>query len=187
MKQLRPATHGDVPALMELIEDSIRRISISHYSPQQAEAALSVAFFGVDTELLDDQSYFLIEQDGKPVACGGWSRRKTLFGGDGASVRESGYLDPATDPAKIRAFFVHPDYKRQGLGKQMLQHCEAQAAAYGFTSFEMLATLSGVAFYEAYGYTAGAEQWYDLPDGLRISGMRMRKSLIHHEIIRSTA
>ncbi len=173
---LRVATHADIPALKGLIDDSIRRVSTSHYTPQQADAALACAFFGVDTELLDDQSYFVIEAAGRIVACGGWSRRKTLFGGDGASVREEGYLDPAIHPAKIRAFYVHPDYARRGLGARLLQHCEQQAIAHGFRSFEMMATLSGEAFYHAHGYASQGQECYDLPNDLRINGVWMRKS-----------
>lgn len=175
--QLRAATHADVPVLRALIDDSIRHLSISHYTDEQADAALSVAFFGVDTELLEDQSYFLIEDQGRIAACGGWSRRKKLFGGDGTAGNESGYLDPSRDPAKIRAFFVHPDYARQGLGARLLTHCEAQAQAYGFRAFEMMATLSGEAFYVAHGYQRGDEQEYELPQNLRITGVWMRKTV----------
>src|SRR5690606_18324003 len=119
---------------------------------QEIEGAIQYVF-SVDTELVDDQTYFVVEKEGEIVGCGGWSKRKTLFGGDQFEGRDnSGCLDPAKDAAKIRAFFIHPKFARQGLGRRLLQHCEQEALLNEFTQLEMMATLPGVKLYAAFGY-----------------------------------
>jgi len=160
--QIRKATAADVPRLREVIEASVRGLQAGDYSPAQIEGALK-SVYGVDTQLIADGTYLVAEvsesqkqESQKPeiVACGGWSKRKTLYGGDQYAAREDSLLDPARDAAKIRAFFVHPDWARRGIGGLILETCEEAAKAAGFTRLEMGATLSGVAFYKAKGYTA---------------------------------
>src|SRR5580698_5267667 len=138
--QLRKATHDDRPALQVLIARSARELGAGDYRPEQIEGALLGAF-GVDTQLIDDGTYFVVESEGVLVGCGGWSRRRTLFGGDAHSERNAQELDPNVDAAKIRAFFVDPDHARRGIGKTLLEHCETEARAQGFTRFELMGTL----------------------------------------------
>ena len=174
--QIRPATLADVPVLEALIADSARALSADDYSPEQTEAAIAYVF-GVDSELLSDQSYFVVEQNSTALACGGWSRRKTLFGGDNYAARESGYLEPATDAAKIRAFFVHPQAARRGIGKALLLHCEQQARAHGFYRIEMMATLPGVKLYAAFGYLELSREEFVQPNGVVLPFVKMGKAL----------
>ena len=154
---LRKAVASDAPRLREVIEASVRGLQANDYSPAQIEGALQ-SVYGVDTQLIADGTYFAVEapdaQAGHPliVACGGWSKRKTLYGGDQYAGREDSLLDPKRDAAKIRAFFVHPDWARQGIGSLILEACEKAAVEAGFTRLEMGATLSGVGFYRAKGY-----------------------------------
>lgn len=174
---LRTATHADIPALQEVIAASTRKLS-AEYTAEQNEAALDY-IYGVDTELLQDRSYFVVECNNAISACGGWSRRKTLFGGDKFAAREAGYLNPATDAAKIRAFFVHPDHARRGLGKMLLAHCEAQARAHGFMAAEMMATLPGIKLYAAMGYRE-IEPFtftFTAPNGVSVPFVKMHKLL----------
>lgn len=172
--RLRPATFDDLPALEKLISVSARELSAVDYSDAQIEGALSGAF-GVDTQLLRDGSYFVVEHDGAIIGCGGWSRRRTLFGGDARADRDPAELDPRTDAAKIRAFFVHPDFARRGLGSAILDRCEREARARGFTRFELMATLPGQRLYSARGYAAGERIDYPLPDGSTIPFVPMSK------------
>ena len=160
--QVRKATAADVPRLREVIEASVRGLQAEDYSPAQIEGALK-SVYGVDTQLIADGTYLVAEvsesqeqESQKPeiIACGGWSKRKTLYGGDQYAAREDSLLDPARDAAKIRAFFVHPDWARRGIGGLILEACETAAREAGFTRLEMGATLSGVAFYRSKGYTA---------------------------------
>jgi GNAT superfamily N-acetyltransferase len=160
--QIRQATAADVPRLREVIEASVRGLQAADYSPAQIEGALK-SVYGVDTQLIADGTYLVAEvsesqeqESQKPeiVACGGWSKRKTLYGGDQYAAREDSLLDPARDAARIRAFFVHPDWARRGIGGLILEACETAAREAGFTRLEMGATLSGVAFYRSKGYTA---------------------------------
>jgi GNAT superfamily N-acetyltransferase len=155
---IRKATAADVPRLREVIEASVRSLQAADYSPAQIECALQ-SVYGVDSQLIADGTYLVAEvsrpqNESEIVACGGWSRRKTLYGGDQYAAREDSLLDPARDAAKIRAFFVHPGWARRGIGSMILEACENAALAAGFTHFEMGATLSGVAFYRAKGYAA---------------------------------
>lgn len=174
--RIRPARLEEIPALGGLIAASVRGLQGSHYSPAQMEAALA-SVYGVDTQLVKDGTYFAVELGERLAACGGWSRRKTLYGGDQAALREDSLLDPATDAARIRAFFVHPDFARRGIGARMLEACESAARAQGFFRFELAGTLPGVAFYEAHGYRGDTIVEIPLGEGLSLPILPMRKEL----------
>jgi GNAT superfamily N-acetyltransferase len=174
--RLRHAVHADIPALQELIALSARELSRGDYTVAQVEGALRGAF-GVDTQLIDDRTYFLVESEGKLAGCGGWSRRRTLFGGDARAGRDGTELDPAHDAAKIRAFFIHPDFARRGIGTLLLERCELDATTAGFRRFEMMATLPGVRLYAARGYVPGAEVDWPLGEALTIRFVPMSKSV----------
>ena len=151
--QTRLATIEDIPALRQLIDDSVRGLSVTYYSPQQIESALRDVF-GVDTQLILDETYFIAEDAGQMVGAGGWSKRTTLFGGDGAkSDRPDSLLDPEKEPARIRAFYIHPEWSRRGIGSMILDACEQAARDSGFASVELASTLPGVPFYLSRGYT----------------------------------
>lgn len=173
--RLRVATLEDEPALRALIARSIRELGAADYSAEQIEAALQGAF-GVDTLLVRDGTYFVaVGGSGDLLACGGWSRRRTLFGSDARDGRDESLLDPGTDAAKIRAFFVDPAHARRGLGRAILERCEAEARSSGFTACELMATLPGVRLYEKFGYRAGGAIDYPLPGGLHIRFVPMSK------------
>jgi len=176
--RIRAARTADIQALEALIALSTRQLS-AEYTSAQIEATLDY-IYGVDTELLADESYFLIESqmDGQHViaACGGWSRRKTLFGGDRFAARESGYLDPMQDAAKIRAFFIHPQFARRGLGTQLLTHAESAIRQYGFRAAEMMATLPGIPLYRHHGYAPVEPFDYHAPNGVIVPFIRMAKT-----------
>ncbi|HEY4368228.1 MAG TPA: GNAT family N-acetyltransferase [Steroidobacteraceae bacterium] len=174
---LRPATLADRSALEALIARSARELAATDYTPEQIEGALRGAF-GVDTQLILDGTYFVAESDGKLIGCGGWSKRRTLFGGDSRAERDAGELDPHVDAAKIRAFFVDPDCARQGIGRALLDRCEAEAQAQGFTRFELMGTLPGVRLYRAYGYVPAEPIDYPLAPGLTIRFVPMHKVMI---------
>src|SRR4051812_1071548 len=149
--QLRPARKEDISALEELIPISVRRLQAAHYSDAQMEAALGPVF-GVDQQLIRDGTYFVVEDAGQIVGCGGWSKRKTLYGGDRDRAGEDAELNPQLDPARIRAFFVHPDWARRGIGRSILMRCEAAAIQAGFHHAELVATLTGEPLYARFGY-----------------------------------
>ena len=155
---------------------SAEQLSRGYYTPAQIES-LIIHVFGVDTQLLIDGTYYVIERDERLVACGGWSRRRTLFGGDQAKDTSDPVLDGATEAARIRAFFVHPGYARQGLGRKLLVHCEAAARAAGFHRAELMATLPGVPLYRALGYESLESVIHRLPDGLSVEFVRMGRVL----------
>jgi N-acetylglutamate synthase-like GNAT family acetyltransferase len=173
---LRKATLHDIPTLESLIARSARGLSAADYHPAQVEGALRSAF-GVDTQLLNDQTYFVAEEDGEIVGCGGWSYRSTLFGGDARGERDSSLLDPRSQAAKIRAFFVDPSQARRGIGSLLLERCEQEARARGFTQVELMATLPGVKLYAARGYIGADMIRYDVGPGESIEFIPMRKSL----------
>ena len=177
MPTLRKATAGDVPALNELIARSARALSREDYRPEQIEGALRGAF-GVDSQLLTDETYFVVEDAGRIVGCGGWSFRSTLFGGDARAGRDASMLDPETQPAKIRAFFVDPSHARRGIGSLLLSHCEQQAREHGYARVELMATLPGVKLYAARGYVGGAMVRYDVGSGEVIEFIPMQKPLL---------
>jgi len=166
----------DRDAIKKLIADSARHLSREHYSDKQIEAAI-VTVFGVDTDLIEDGTYFVAEDAGVMVGCGGWSKRKTLFGGDQYSSRDAGYLDPASEPAKIRAFFIHPDHARKGIARAILSRCEDEARAQGFRELELMATLPGIEFYKSCGFVAAGTFDLDLVDGVKLELVPMRKEL----------
>ncbi len=175
-RTIRTATPGDVPALERLIAASARGLGGDDYTAEQIDAALGTAW-GVDTELIRDATYFVVEVDGALVACGGWSRRRTLFGADAQPGRESALLDPRHDAARIRAFFVHPDHGRHGIGRALLEHCERAAMDEGFRAAALMATLPGLRLYAAFGYVAGTPVEHPLPGGLTITFVPMEKRL----------
>jgi GNAT superfamily N-acetyltransferase len=177
MPTLRKATFADIPALNALIARSARGLSTGDYRAQQIEGALRGAF-GVDTQLLTDETYFVVEDAGQIVGCGGWSFRSTLFGGDARAGRDSSVLDPNTQPAKIRAFFVDPGHARRGIGSLLLDHCESQARAYGYAEVELMATLPGARLYAARGYVASPLVHFDVGSGESIQFIPMRKVLL---------
>jgi GNAT superfamily N-acetyltransferase len=176
--RIRKAVAADVPRLREVIEASVRVLQATDYSPSQIEGALQ-SVYGVDSQLIADGTYFVAEDvsDARPVivACGGWSKRKTLYGGDQYAGREDSLLDPSKDAAKIRAFFVHPAWARRGIGSMILAACEDAAMDAGFTRLEMGATLSGVEFYKAKGYAEIENQAVPLADGEAFPIVKMAK------------
>jgi GNAT superfamily N-acetyltransferase len=176
---IRLATFADIPALSTLITASVRELQAEDYTPAQLDAALA-GVFGVDSQLIADGTYFIAETAGERitiVGCGGWSRRKTLFGGDRFASREDSLLDPASDPARIRAFFIHPRWARRGIGGLILDACEQAAVAEGFTRLEMGATLTGVPFYRIKGYEAIEDLSVPLPGGQSLPIVRMGKTI----------
>jgi GNAT superfamily N-acetyltransferase len=178
--QLRKAAPEDVPQLRELIAASVRGLQAQDYTPAQIEGALH-SVYGVDTQLIADGTYFavqLADPAATPpaiIACGGWSKRKTLYGGDQFAQREDTLLDPARDAAKIRAFFVHPHWTRRGIATLLLAACESAARAAGFTRLEMGSTLTGVPFYRAQGYAPQENQHVPLSNGELLPIVRMAK------------
>ncbi len=172
---IRLARLEDIPALDALIAASARGLQAQDYTPGQIEAALG-AVFGVDRQLIADGAYHLAEVQGRIVACGGWSRRRTLYGADAVEGRDDSLLDPRADSARIRAFFVAPEFARQGLGSRLVKVCESAAMAAGFTSFELSATLTGVGLYLKEGYVPQERSLAPLPDGGGIEVVRMTKA-----------
>jgi GNAT superfamily N-acetyltransferase len=172
---IRAAKPDDVPALDALIAASARILSRGFYDEAQSEAAIKHVF-GVDSVLVGDGSYFIAESDANLAGCGGWSKRATLFGGDRYAVRQSGLLNPVTQPAKIRAFFVHPSFARCGVGTALLKTSEVAAMVAGFSSAELMATLPGAPFYAAHGYVPTGEHELEL-DGVLVRFIPMEKSL----------
>lgn len=150
---LRLARLDDVPQLNLLIPLSARGLQAGYYTPSQIEAALGTVF-GVDTQLIRDGTYFIVEAEGVVVGCGGWSRRKTLFGSDQGKSADDSLLNPELDPARIRAFFVHPEFARRGIGRQIMEFSELAATTAGFTRIDIVATLAGEPLYLKFGYTA---------------------------------
>lgn len=173
---IRPAVASDIPALKELIPKSVRLLSANYYTAEQVESGLTY-IFGVDTQLIEDGTYYVVETEGEIVGCGGWSKRRTLYGGDQAKAEIDSLLDPETDAARIRAFFVHPDRKRQGIGSRIMQICEEAAREAGFAMLELVATLPGEPLYKAFGYEAVERFETVLPDGVALPLARMAKRI----------
>jgi N-acetylglutamate synthase-like GNAT family acetyltransferase len=192
--RIRKATTADIPALQRLMEASVRELQAEDYTPGQMEGALE-SVFGVDSRLIADGTYLVAEArivdalskaentaeeensgSGWVIAgCGGWSKRKTLYGGDHWTGREDTLLDPKCDAAKIRAFFIHPAWARRGVGSKILAACEAGARAAGFTSYEMGATLTGAKLFGAKGYVAVENIEIPLKNGLTLPVVHMAK------------
>ena len=173
---IRQATMDDREPIKQLIAESARLLSREHYNDAQIETAIATVF-GVDTDLIEDGTYFVAEISGLLVGCGGWSRRKTLFGGDQYSSRDAGYLDPETEFAKIRAFFIHPDHARKGVARAILARCEDEARAHGFRGLELMSTLPGVEFYKSCGFSERGTFDLDLTDGVKLELVPMQKPL----------
>jgi predicted N-acetyltransferase YhbS len=174
--ELRVATEEDIPALNALIPASVRGLSQGYYTPAQIESAL-IYVFGVDTQLIADGTYFVVEHDGQIVGAGGWSKRKTLYGGDQSKADDDPLLDPAYDAAHIRAYFVHPEWARQGIGGRIMRACEAAAQAAGFMRLDLGSTAQGEAFYRAMGYEVSERLEIAMPDGTTLPYAEMTKSL----------
>lgn len=192
--RLRLATEEDIPALHALIEASVRGLCTGSpttglcrwggeavdYTPAQIEGALGTVL-GLDTQLIQDRTYFIAEQPVEKsetrrlAGCGGWSKRKTLFGADSGPGREPELLDPSTDAAKVRAIFVHPDFARRGLGSLILATVEDAARADGFKRFEMGSTLTGVPLYRLKGYAETERITVPLKNGEALPVVKMVK------------
>ena len=172
---IRRATLGDIPLLEPLIVESARGLR-SGYTEAQVEAALGYAL-GVDQQLIRDGTYFVAEADSHVVGCGGWSKRKTLFGSDHVAGKDDARLDPAVDPARIRAFFVHPSWARRGIGSALLAACETAAQAEGFSRLELVSTLPGEPLYRARGFVEMERFAVSLPKGESLPVIRMAKSI----------
>jgi len=173
---LRLARHEDIPALNALITRSARELSVGFYTPAQTEAAIRHVF-GVDSALVDDGTYLVAEIGGRVAGCGGWSHRRTLYGGDQRKVGENVHLDPQVDAARIRAFFVAPEWARRGVGRRILEACAAAAEHAGFGTLELMATLPGVPMYAACGFVEVERVVDRLPDGTELPFVRMRRSV----------
>jgi GNAT superfamily N-acetyltransferase len=174
--KLRLATAADVPGLRELIPASVRGLAPGYYTPQQIESSI-VHMFGPDSQLIADGTYFAVEVGGALAACGGWSRRKTLFGGDQTKGSEDPLLDPRTDAARIRAFFVHPAFARRGLGSLLMNACMDAARAAGFTRLALVATLPGEPLYRAFGFAERERFDAPLADGTFLPVVAMEREL----------
>jgi GNAT superfamily N-acetyltransferase len=177
---IRHARVEDIPTLTELIQSSVRELQKGDYSEEQREAALG-SVFGVDRRLIEDGTYYVVECGEALAGCGGWSRRRTLFGSDHWHGREDSLLNPAEDAAKIRAFFVHPDFARRGVASMILDACEAAAKEHGFTRLEMGATLTGVPFYLSRGYVEVERMEAALPGGGRLPIVKMARTFSRSE------
>ena len=176
MLVVRKATLNERDTLQSLIARSARGLSAGDYRPEQVEGALQGAF-GVDSQLINDGTYFVVEEDGVIVGCGGWSFRRTLFGGDKRPERDAAELDPRADAAKIRAFFVDPAHARKGIGTLLLETCEAEARARGFTRVELMSTLPGIRLYSARGYAGVQQVTYEVSPGVMIEFLPMSKAI----------
>jgi N-acetylglutamate synthase-like GNAT family acetyltransferase len=169
---IRPATNDDVPALERLIPESARSLSRGFYTHAQAEAAICHVF-GVDSQLIRDGTYYVALDGGAIVGCGGWSWRRTLYGGDQRPRSDDGPLDSAVDAARIRAFFIAPDHARRGIGAALLLICAAAAQAQGFSHLELMSTMPGVPFYARLGFTEVERVFDKLPNGVTVEFARM--------------
>jgi GNAT superfamily N-acetyltransferase len=172
---IRLATQDDLPAMMPLVTAAIEELQKGFLDEDQIRS--SHAIMGVDTQLIDDGTYFVVEIGGALAGCGGWSRRATLYGGSHSAGRDAALLDPSVDPARVRAMYTHPDHVRRGVGRLILARCEAAAAAEGFTVLELMATLSGRPLYEAAGFEA-VEEVEDAAGGAAVPLVRMRKAVV---------
>ena len=171
---IRLAVAADIPALNALIQRSARELSRGFYTEREAEAAIAHVF-GVDSALVADGTYFVADYGGALAGCGGWSRRRTLYGGDQRPIGGPEWLDPTRDAAKIRAFFVAPEFARRGIGRALLDHCAAEASRAGFTRLELMSTLPGVPLYSTCGFTPVRDVVDVLPDGTPVRFVLMTR------------
>jgi GNAT superfamily N-acetyltransferase len=169
---IRLATVDDVAVLVPLIDAAIEELQRGFLGAEQIES--SKAFMGIDRQLIDDGTYFLVEIDGTVAGCGGWSRRATLYGGDNSTGRDATLLDPAIDPARVRAMYTHPNFARRGVGRRVLEACEAAAAAEGYVTLELMGTRSGRPLYEAFGFQP-LQEYEDASGGAPVPMTRMQK------------
>jgi len=175
MFRLRLATAADLPALRQLIAESVRGLSVGYYSTAKIESALTY-LFGPDSQLIADQTYYVIEHESAGlIAAGGWSRRRTTHGGDQAKEADDPMLDPAKDAARIRAFFVHPNWARRGLARQLFDRCAREAARAGFQRLELVSTLPGEPLYRALGFAEVDRLVAPLPHGPGLQVIRMER------------
>ena len=165
-----------MPRLEELIPLSVRALQSDDYSAAQVEAAIG-GVFGVDRQLVRDATYFVVEHGGQIVGCGGWSRRASLFGSDGGRRGEDPELDPRKDPARIRAFFVHPGWARRGIGSAIMAACERAIWAAGFRRVTIVSTLAGEPLYASFGYGPSGRFDVAMAGGLALPVVRMDKVL----------
>ena len=174
MLTIRLATRADEAAISELMGLAIEQLQRGYLTPEQIEA--SKAGMGLDGQLIEDQTYFCVEEAGTLVGCGGWSRRATLYGGNHSAGRDARLLDPANERARIRAMYTHPDHTRKGIGKLVIETAEAAARAEGFREIEMAATMAGKPFYTRCGYTVESE-WEDTNGAVPVPLATMAKRL----------
>ncbi len=172
------ATIGDLDLLSEVMVLSISSLQSAYLSPEQISASFEC--MGIDTQLIKDGTYYLLRHvpDGQIAACGGWSMRDTLFGGDHSAGRDPRLLDPASEPARIRAMYTHPAHVRRGLGKQVLAICENSAMQAGFTTSTLAGTLAGVPLYQACGYSTVERFEYVSSTGVQVPLVKMQKNLV---------
>lgn len=171
----RLATRDDIPTLDPLIEAAIEALQKGFLTDAQIRS--SHAFMGLDRQLIDDRTYFVVEIDGQVAGCGGWSRRATLYGGDQSRGRDNALLEPARDPAKVRAMYTHPRYTRQGVARHILSLCEQAASAEGFVRLELMSTMSGQPLYTAFGFVPLDEVITEDAGGVPVPMVRMGKSI----------
>ena len=174
MLTIRLARHEDEAVIADLMALAIEQLQRGYLTPEQIEA--SKAGMGLDGQLIEDQTYFCVEEDGVLVGCGGWSRRATLYGGNHSAGRDSRLLDPANERARIRAMYTHPEHTRKGIGKLVIETAEAAAKAEGFRAIEMAATMAGKPFYERCGYVVESE-WFDTNGAVPVPLATMAKRL----------
>lgn len=178
---IRTATPADIDAMMALMERAIRELQAPFLSPAEVQGSFEI--MGIDTQLIDDGTYFVVQEPGAPgvgsqfLGCGGWSRRATLFGGDHSAGRDARTLDPASEPARVRAMYTHPDHVRRGVGRAILAACEQAARSEGFVRVELAATLAGEPLYRACGYAVIEPFTSSVSSGLEIPLLRMGKAL----------
>jgi GNAT superfamily N-acetyltransferase len=171
----RLATAADIPALKDLMDRAIGELLPAFLSPQ--EVAASHEIMGLDTQLIEDGTYYIVELDGALAGCGGWSRRATLFGGDHTGGRDAALVDPATEPARVRAMYTHPDFVRRGVGRLILELCESRARAEGFKRCQLAATMAGEPLYAACDYQRIEAFEAETATGVRVPLVRMGKSI----------
>ena len=172
---IRPAVSGDIPALKVVMDRAIKELLPAFLPP--AEVLASQEVMGLDTQLIEDGTYYVVEADGAIAGCGGWSRRATLFGGDHSAGRDAALVDPATDPARVRAMYTSPDLTRRGVGRLILATCEAKAKAEGFSRCEMAATMAGEPLYAACGYQRIEPFEAQTSNGVKVPLVRMGKAI----------
>lgn len=169
---IRKAAPDDIGALRDLIPAAVRALSADCYTSEQIESGIRHAF-GVDTQLIEDGTFFVAEMNTRIIGCGGWSWRRKIYGGDSVQPETQAPLDPATDAARIRAFFVHPEWARRGIGAALFRECARAAGAAGFRRLELLGTLPGERLYRAFGFHVLETVDYTLPDGVVVRWVRM--------------